>query len=487
MRDEQKARLLDQSLDAISLDQSQYVQLLQLLDNAPELVFVRDMTGRFTYLNKIGAQQFGVDQERVKNIPFMLTEVANAESIKQIAQEEEIFFTDPKPVSVEARYLVHGGAAHWYNGTKVPLLDKDGQVIAVAGIFHDVTEIKRQEKIRRGHAHILEMIARGQPLSATLDAIVRTVENLLENVSGSVLLYQPDEKKLRHGAAPNLPESYANLIDGVDIGPKVGSCGTAAYRREPVYVSDTYQDPLWEDFVELAMRHGLRSCWSTPIISVDNALLGTFALYSANVREPTSLDREIIAMATNIAGIAINSSRAYDQAQFMAHHDPLTGLYNRNLFWPHFNHAIAEARRENRQLAVTYIDLDNFKQINDERGHAAGDRVLTVVAERLKSSIRACDVAVRLGGDEFAIIFSNQKHDRDGLLARLDIIRNCVARPISFEGSELEITCSIGAAFYDGGDDTAEDLLAMADAAMYGAKNSGRNQLKLFDPSQWQV
>jgi diguanylate cyclase (GGDEF)-like protein len=300
-------------------------------------------------------------------------------------------------------------------------------------------------------------------------------------------LYDSKEQKLTHGAAPHLPETYANIIDGVQIGPKVGSCGTAAYRREPVYVSDTFQDPLWDDFVELAMRHGLRSCWSTPVISVDNTLLGTFALYATTVREPTDLDREVIDMATNLIGIAIDRSRAHDQAEFLAHHDPLTGLYNRNLFWPQFSRAIDEAKREERLVAITYIDLDNFKQINDAKGHAAGDRVLISVADRIKSSIRTCDVAVRLGGDEFAIIFSNQTHDKDAMLARLEAIRQSISAPVVYEDEVLDVTCSIGAAFFEGGDDTPEDLLAMADTAMYSAKNSGRNQLKLFDPSLWQV
>lgn len=487
MRDELNARQLDQSLQANPLDVSQHVQLLELLDNAPELVFVRDLRGRFTYLNKIGMQQFGVDQESININPVTLNDVATAESIRQIALEEQIFFTDPKPVTVDARFLGPSGGACWYNGTKVPLLDEAGKVVAVAGIFRDVTEIKRQEQIRRDHAHLLEMIARGRSLHSILDAIVRTVEGLLDHVTGSILLFDPEEQKLCHGAAPNLPESYSNLIDGVRIGEAVGSCGTAAFRRQPVYVSDTYQNPLWKDYVSLAMLHGLRSCWSTPIISLSDTLLGTFALYSATVREPSDFDREVIDMATNLAGIAIDRSRAHDQAQFMAHHDPLTGLYNRNIFWPQFTHAIEEAKRDNRLVAITYIDLDNFKQINDGLGHAAGDKVLTTVAERIKTSIRACDVAVRLGGDEFAIIFSNQKHDRDGLLARLDQIRSEISKPVPYNGGTLQVTCSLGAAFYDGGDDTAEDLLAMADTAMYAAKNNGRNQLKLFDPQQWQM
>jgi diguanylate cyclase (GGDEF)-like protein/PAS domain S-box-containing protein len=487
MRDEQLARLIDARLDAIPLDQSQLTQLLYLLDNAPELVFVRDPEGRFTYLNKIGARQFGVDQDSVLATPVTLADVMSAEEIQQIVAEEEAFFTDPKPVTVEARFISHNGGPRWYHGTKVPLLDVEGKVTGVAGIFRDVTELRRQDKIRRDHAHLLEMIARGHSLHSILDAIVRTVESYLDKVFGSILLFDSQEQKLNHGAAPNLPESYSNIIDGVQIGPKVGSCGTAAYRREPVYVSDTFQDALWEDFVELAMRHGLRSCWSTPVISVDDTLLGTFALYTATVREPTDVDREVIDMATNLIGIAIDRSRAHDQAQFLAHHDPLTGLFNRNLFWPQFSRAIDEAKREERLVAITYIDLDNFKQINDGKGHAAGDKVLTSVADRIKGSIRTCDVAVRLGGDEFAIIFSNPTHDKDGMMARLEAIRQSISAPVSYEGEVLDVTCSIGAAFFEGGDDTPEDLLAMADAAMYSAKNSGRNQLKFFDPSQWQV
>ena len=95
---------------------------------------------------------------------------------------------------------------------------------------------------------------------------------------------------MRLGAAPSLPDSYAKAIDGVRIGPKAGSCGTAAYRRKAVVVADIMTDPLWEDYRDLAAAHGLRSCWSTPILSHQGAVLGTFAMYAKDVREPTDAE-----------------------------------------------------------------------------------------------------------------------------------------------------------------------------------------------------
>ena len=129
------------------------------------------------------------------------------------------------------------------------------------------------------------MIAMSAPLEIVLDYLMRLVESQVTGISGSVLLLDNDGVHLRHGAAPSLSKAYASAIGGVRIGPKVGSCGTAVYRRETVIVSDIMRDPLWEDFRELAAAHGHRSCWSSPILSHQGEVLGTFALYSSEVRE----------------------------------------------------------------------------------------------------------------------------------------------------------------------------------------------------------
>jgi GAF domain-containing protein len=142
---------------------------------------------------------------------------------------------------------------------------------------------KRPETLRAGQNRLLEMIATSAPLMATLDSLVRLIETQIADATCSILLLDRDGKHLRHGAAPHLPAAYNAAIDGVAIGPNVGSCGTAAFRREPVYVSDIASDPLWANYKELALQHGLRACWSTPIMTHHGELLGTFAIYHRHV------------------------------------------------------------------------------------------------------------------------------------------------------------------------------------------------------------
>src|SRR5438552_3873767 len=126
----------------------------------------------------------------------------------------------------------------------------------------------------------------------------------------SGLLLDADGVHLRHGAAPSLPESYNRAVDGIAIGPSVGSCGTAAHRREPVYVSDIASDPLWAPFAEVALSHGLRACWSSPILSSTAEVLGTFAMYYRQPRHPSPRDLRTVDIVTRTVAIAIEQSRA---------------------------------------------------------------------------------------------------------------------------------------------------------------------------------
>lgn len=206
-------------------------------------------------------------------------------------------------------------------------------------------------------------------------------------------------------------------------------------------------------------------------------MLGTFGLYANAPRLPSELELELTVMATDIAGIAIERARSEARIHHMAHHDHLTGLPNRMLFWPQFSRALNEARREDRKVTVAYIDLDNFKQINDALGHAVGDEVLKTLSSRMVRCIRSTDLVVRLGGDEFAIMFSNPHHDESGVLRRLQELRAAISHPIEVGGHSVVATCSMGVAFYPQDGETPEALLASADHAMYLAKNGGRDRL----------
>ena len=182
--------------------------------------------------------------------------------------------------------------------------------IEFIGAVMDVTERKRAEARVAGEKRLLEMIARGGPLPAMLEALCRYGEDVSGNVLVSILLVGRDGKSLRHGAAPSLPKSYTQAIDGAPIGPSAGSCGTAVYRREPVLVSDISTDPLWDKYRGLALAQGLRACWSTPIFSTTREVMGTFALYSREPGNPTAEQRNLIEQMTHLAAVAIEREKA---------------------------------------------------------------------------------------------------------------------------------------------------------------------------------
>jgi diguanylate cyclase (GGDEF)-like protein/PAS domain S-box-containing protein len=476
-------RLLRLSTESeIDLDSARLIRELDtrtLLDQLPDFIYIKDRRGRFVFANAAASRNpaMASNGELIGRTDF---EFLDSESARQLfVSEQEVMASGIALHGVEERLRLADGRLLWLTTTKTPLRDASGQIVGLIGISRDITEGRRQDDLRRGHARLLEMIARGQPLNCVLDALVGLVETELMGLTASVLLLDEAGEHLKNGSSPHLPSAYVKLIDGVEIGQRRGSCGTAAWRREAVVVRDIHLDPLWDDFRDLAILFGFRSCWSTPILGPDGRVLGTFALYSGTVREPTPLEAELTAMATDIAGIAIERALGEERIRHMAHHDPLTGLPNRAFFWSQFCRSLHEAQREHRNVTVAYIDLDNFKAINDTLGHAAGDEVLRSLASRMSSSIRASDLLARLGGDEFAIVFSSPGHDRLGVIRRLQELRAAIARPLLLEGQSLAATCSMGVAFYPQDGTTPEALLACADKAMYQAKSMGRDTLRV--------
>jgi PAS domain S-box-containing protein len=166
------------------------------------------------------------------------------------------------------------------------------------------------ETVIDGQREALELAVHGAPLSAVLDVIVRTVEaQSVNGVLGSILLLDAAAGRLHHGAAPSLPAAYNAAIDGIAIGPTIGSCGTAAFTGRTIVVRDIATDPLWAAFKELALEHELRACWSTPILSSEDEVLGTFALYHRTPTAPSERDREIVKLLGHTAGLVIERAQ----------------------------------------------------------------------------------------------------------------------------------------------------------------------------------
>lgn len=166
------------------------------------------------------------------------------------------------------------------------------------------------ELVIEGQKKALELAVHGAPLHAVLEVIVQAVESQsTQEVLGSILLLSDDGKHLVHGAAPSLPQAYNDAINGIAVGPAVGSCGTAAFTGKTVVVTDIQSDPLWAAFKGLAGEHQLRACWSTPVFATDGSVLATFALYHRTVTEPTARDREVVELLGHTAALVIERDR----------------------------------------------------------------------------------------------------------------------------------------------------------------------------------
>ncbi len=209
----------------------------------------------------------------------------------------------------DRQLLRRDGRTLYVNLEAAPVRDVNGRVVRIVLAIQDVTDDRRAVGLLVGQRQVLEMLAQGAPLERVLDGLVHVVERHSDGMKCSVLLLDEDGKRLRYGSAPSLPPAMNLAIDGLPIGPSVGSCGTAAHRREQVIVSDTLTDPLWADYRSLAIEHSLRACWSTPIRSRDGSVLGTFAMYYGEVRLPTREEAQLIESTTALAAVAIESTQ----------------------------------------------------------------------------------------------------------------------------------------------------------------------------------
>jgi PAS domain S-box-containing protein len=212
---------------------------------------------------------------------------------------------------LEAEYRIRraDGEVRWMFERGRLIFDPDGVLTRRMGVVMDITERKRSESVQVWETQVLEAVTSGQPLSMILNRIADGVENAIPGAMASILLLDESGEHLRHGAAPHLPEAYNEAIDGVKVGPTVGSCGTAVHRREPVFVTDIQSDPLWQDFRELAEQHGLRACWSMPVINAAGRVLASLAVYYNQPRDPQPRDIALIKRTAHITGIAVERVR----------------------------------------------------------------------------------------------------------------------------------------------------------------------------------
>jgi diguanylate cyclase (GGDEF)-like protein/PAS domain S-box-containing protein len=698
-----------------------------LVDLLPDGVHIYQ-DGFLSFLNRAGRQLFGVP-DAVHSILYRdLIDPADWPVIEQRIARLERGEANP-PLVIGGRRM--DGSRFDMELSSSPFHHEGTRASIV--VSRDLTQQVRRERLILEQARILESAARGEPLPDILGYVTQLVEQQTTGLISSIMLLSDDGRHLQIGGGGSLSPDYCAAVDGIEIGPSAGSCGTAAFLKEPVMVADIERDPLWTDFRDIALAHGLRACWSEPLFASDGNLVGTFACYFREIRAATEDEISLVRILSGVAAVAVERDRnhrrlldtkmqlleaqrlagmgdwsfdfvkkqfsgsdvlfdilgldrteqgisieAYtervhplDRARllearakafshnpgqlcmeyrvvrpdgtirhvdargtvildadgrpvkysgilqditerkiaerelvlnkralesassgivicdalapdmpvisvnqaferitgyasheavgrncrflrreqneqagyadirdavahnreghaillnyrkdgtpfwndlkiapvrdpdgtvthfigsitdvsdairyekklaFQANHDALTGLPNRSLLEDRLEQVISFAKRRERQVGTVFIDLDNFKGVNDTLGHNVGDRLLKAVAQRFVTSLREGDTVSRLGGDEFVVVCADLAgpRDMDDIISR--IFKN-LREPLLIDDQEIRVDASLGIALFPKDGTTAGELLKCADMAMYHAKALGRGNNQYY-------
>jgi formate hydrogenlyase transcriptional activator len=284
-------------------------------DAVQNLVWVAKADGTIEYLNRQWVEYTGVSLAQVRGWIWTLADLIHPEDLPDLSQAWSAALKAQSPGEAEARIRRSDGHYRWFLCRAVPLLDEKGAVARWYGTQSDIEDRKQAETLLEGETRILEMLATGRPLPDILDALCRLIEHIASDSLCSILLVDPVHNRMKHGAAPSLPPAYSESLHGRPVNPDAGPCGMAACLKEQVIAGDVASDTRWNTsgWRALAMAHGLGACWSTPIFSSNNMVLGTFAIYSRASGHPTPQHQHLIGQITHLATVAIEQKSAEDK------------------------------------------------------------------------------------------------------------------------------------------------------------------------------
>ena len=292
---------------AVELRQSEE-RFRTFVDQAEDAFFLHDEEGAIVDVNRHASAHLGYSREEF--LRMRVWDIAVGVAPEQaVARWKAASPGATQTVSCQHR---HRDGRVIETELRITCFESKGRRLFLA-LARDVSERRRTEALADGERRVLEMIAVGAPLHDTLDELVRALEAQYPEMICSILLVDAKGTRLRDGASPRLPRDYVATIEGAEIGPAAGSCGTAVARRERVIVTDIATDPLWVDYRDAALRHGLVACWSTPVFGPDRTVLGTFAVYYRTPRAPTPQELQLIDRATHVAAICVNRHRAEEE------------------------------------------------------------------------------------------------------------------------------------------------------------------------------
>ena len=580
-----------------------------MINSLPGIVFYCTYDANLTieYISEGCCQITGYSPQELLEINY--NQIIHGEDFPRLLEKIKRAIALEQSYAVEYRIQTKSGEEKWVWEKGSAVYQENGEIDGIEGFITDITKLKQAENLLAAQNQILEKIASNAPLKEILTAIIGKIEQESSRMLAAIWLLDRDRKKLYNGAAPSLPDSYVTKINGLGSDPTLSPCGLAINSLATVIVKDIAKDPEAIAYRDLALSHGIESCWSTPIFSSRGKVLGSFAMYYEEPTTPTVAERRLMETATHLAGIAMerkqkekelrqaeakyrsifehisqgifqtsvdgnyisanpalariygynspeelmaniidikhqlyvnpnnrthlnallqqqgvvlnfesevyrqdgttiwiseNTRAVYNESgeflyyegtveditsrrvafvklRYSAFHDSLTGLPNRAWLMKRLGSLLkGNNEHKNSTFAILFIDLDRFKVVNDSFGHLVGDKLLQIVARRLRICLSPQDSIACFGGDEFAILLENIAEVEDAI-ATAEQIQTLLSKPFQLNDYEVFTGVSIGITLSTLGYHRPEDMLRDADIAMYQAKTQEKGSYALFN------
>jgi diguanylate cyclase (GGDEF)-like protein/PAS domain S-box-containing protein len=408
-----------------------------ILDNAPIGIWMSGIDGRLKFVNSTFCNAVGISEQQFLSARQYTDVLPQTIAENCAASDRECYAQSTPHLSTELLPFVDG-KDHLIEITKVKLHDTTGNIIGLIGLSADITERKQAEERLRLTSKVFENTLEGITITDTRGSIIE-VNAAFSKITG----YTHEEL--------------------IGQNPRILQSG---------HQSRSFYEAMWQSIT--TSGHWAGEVWNR---NKKGEMYPEWLSISA-ISNAEGAITHYVGISSDITQLKQHEK----QLERIAHYDALTGIPNRTLLADRMRQAIARTAREQNMMAVCYLDLDEFKPINDTLGHEAGDHVLIEIVQRIQSAIRGGDTVARLGGDEFVILLLGQERGEEcsATLARLLTI---IAEPISIMGKSVCLSASIGVSIYPLDDEDSDTLLRHADQAMYVAKQSGKNRFHIYDPA----
>ncbi|GLX79765.1 hypothetical protein tinsulaeT_31050 [Thalassotalea insulae] len=419
--------------------------LQSIIDNTPDIIYLKAIDHRYLLVNQAYLSLFNIQAEDIlgkSDKELFPKELADAfiENDNQVIQHQKAFRFDEMAVD-------KNNTTRHYISVKFPLFDQQDHLYATCGISTDVTEIKEKEiKLR------------------ALNQELKLIYNIFETGKESIVITDENWQ---------ITDANRALITNFDF-------NKSDILNTPAFNLIAEHEQILE---EIQTRVNVNGYWQGEVLLYSSTKQGYPQLCSINkVSDSEFQTTHYIMLFSDITQL----KETQKQLEKLAHYDSLTGLFNRYQFNIAVHKAIFESQENNDKFALFFIDLDNFKYINDTMGHEIGDAFLQEVAQRLKTVTRSSDVVARFGGDEFVLLMKNLR-EQDYISMLANKVREAVNSAFTIENKEIYASASIGIALYPQDGTSCSELLKAADIAMYSAKDKGKNAYQFFMPEMNQA